>query len=102
MRQHMSDCPGLRPDNPRLMRFAVALTAGLLALTGTAEAAGPTLDPDGTTAAVYDYTQAVRERAFIPQPGIDRTATGSTTRSRWTSSGPTVPARSPPSWVPAR
>src|SRR4051794_23077106 len=76
MRQHMSDCPGLRPDNPRLMRFAVALTAGLLALTGTAEAAGPTLDPDGTTAAVYDYTQAVRERAFIPQPGIDQDRNG--------------------------
>src|ERR1044072_6015487 len=30
----------------------------------------------GRTSAVYDYTQAVRERVFIPQPGIDQDRNG--------------------------
>jgi X-Pro dipeptidyl-peptidase len=49
------------------MRFAVALTALLLALPATAQAAGPTLGADGETAATYDYASAIRERVFIPQ-----------------------------------
>src|SRR4051812_40709501 len=60
-----------RPDNPRPMRFAVALTALLLALPATAQAAGPTLGADGETAATYDYASAIRERVFIPQTGGD-------------------------------
>ena len=41
---------------------------------GTARAADPgvTIGEDGKTAPVFDYTQAVRERVFIPQPGVDQ------------------------------
>jgi X-Pro dipeptidyl-peptidase len=52
------------------MRFAVALTAALLALTGTAQAAGPPLGADGETAPAYDYASAIRERLFVPT-GVD-------------------------------
>src|SRR3954453_20158278 len=60
------------------MRFVRGLAAGAFALAalslGGAEVAqaqwGPVLE-NGKTKAVYDYTQAVRERVFIPQPGID-------------------------------
>ncbi len=49
-----------------------ALTlAALLLSGGVAQAQGPVLE-DGKTKAVYDYTNAVRERVFIPQPGIDQ------------------------------
>ena len=47
---------------------------------------------DGKTAPVYDYTQAVRERVFIPQPG-DRPGRQ---RRRWTSSRPTSSGRRSP------
>jgi X-Pro dipeptidyl-peptidase len=56
------------------MRFAVALTAALLALTGTAQAAGPPLGADGETAPTYDYASAVRERVSIPQTNGDHIA----------------------------
>ncbi|HEX6025745.1 MAG TPA: CocE/NonD family hydrolase, partial [Solirubrobacter sp.] len=49
---------------------ALALAALLLG-GGVAKAQGPVLE-NGKTKAVYDYTQAVRERVFIPQPGIDQ------------------------------
>src|SRR3954468_15900311 len=57
------------------MRFAVALTAALLALTGTAQAAGPSLGADGETAAAYDYGSAIRERVFV-QTGVDQDGVG--------------------------
>ena len=57
---------------------AGALTlAALLLGAGVAQAQGPVLE-DGKTKAVYDYTKAIRERVFIPQPGSTRTATGAT------------------------
>src|SRR5262245_44314232 len=55
---------------------AGALTLAALALTaGAAQAQGPVLE-NGKTKAVYDYTKAIRERVFIPQPGIDQDANG--------------------------
>ena len=38
--------------------------------------AAPTLGDDGTTAAVFSYQDAVRQRVFIPQPGIDQDLDG--------------------------
>ena len=62
------------------MRSGVrGLAAGALALVtlaagaGVAQAQGPVLE-NGKTKAVYDYKTAVRERVFIPQPGIDQDA----------------------------
>src|SRR3954468_10097096 len=61
---------------------ARGLAAGALALVSlavggatAAHAQGPVLE-DGKTKAVYDYTKAVRERVFIPQPGIDQDGNG--------------------------
>src|SRR3954454_22735001 len=55
---------------------AGALTLATLTLgAGAAQAQGPVLE-NGKTKAVYDYTKAVRERVFIPQPGIDQDANG--------------------------
>ena len=53
----------------------VLTLAGLLLGAGVAQAQGPVLE-DGKTKAVYDYTKAVRERVFIPQPGIDQDGNG--------------------------
>ena len=53
----------------------VLTLAALLLGGGVAQAQGPVLE-DGKTKAVYDYTQAVRERVFIPQPGIDQDGNG--------------------------
>jgi X-Pro dipeptidyl-peptidase len=55
---------------------AVALAA--FGFAGTAQAAGPgvKLGADGKTAPVFDYTQAIRERVFIPQPGVDQDGNG--------------------------
>src|SRR5688572_23873432 len=60
----------------RMLVGAVALT--VLGVAGTAQAADPavTTGADGKTAAVFDYTQAVRERVFIPQPGVDQDDNG--------------------------
>ena len=64
-----------------------ALTlAALLLGGGVAQAQGPVLE-DGKTKAVYDYTKAIRERVFIPQPGIDQDGRTATTSSRSTSCG---------------
>src|SRR3954463_2687140 len=55
---------------------AGALTLAALTLgSGVAQAQGPVLE-NGKTKAVYDYKQAVRERVFIPQPGIDQDHNG--------------------------
>jgi X-Pro dipeptidyl-peptidase len=55
---------------------AVALVT--LAMGATAQAAEPaiTIGADGKTAPVFDYTQAIRERVFIPQPGVDQDSNG--------------------------
>jgi len=50
---------------------ASMLALAMLALgAGAAQAQAPVLE-NGKTKAVYDYTKAIRERVFIPQPGID-------------------------------
>ncbi len=55
-----------------------AMALAVLGLAGTARAADPvvTIGADGKTAPVFDYTQAVRERVYIPQPGVDQDANG--------------------------
>jgi X-Pro dipeptidyl-peptidase len=60
----------------RMAATAVALVAVFMG--GTAQAADPsvTIGADGRTAPVFDYQQAVRERVFIPQPGIDQDRDG--------------------------
>ena len=60
----------------RIVIGAVALA--VLGIAGTARAADPvvTIGADGKTAPVFDYTQAIRERVFIPQPGTDQDANG--------------------------
>jgi X-Pro dipeptidyl-peptidase len=52
------------------------LVLATLGFGGTAQAAEVTIGSDGTTAAVFDYTQAIRERVFIPQPGVDQDGNG--------------------------
>jgi X-Pro dipeptidyl-peptidase len=57
---------------------AGALALAALAISGGSAAqaqTGPVLE-NGKTKAVYDYKAAVRERVFIPQPGIDQDANG--------------------------
>ena len=60
----------------RVVTGAVALA--VVGFAGPARAADPgvTIGEDGRTAPVFDYTQAVRERVFIPQPGTDQDANG--------------------------
>jgi X-Pro dipeptidyl-peptidase len=60
----------------RIVISAVALA--VLGFAGTASAADPavTIGADGKTTPVFDYTQAVRERVFIPQPGVDQDGNG--------------------------
>jgi X-Pro dipeptidyl-peptidase len=60
-------------------RIAVGVVAlAVLGFAGPAGAAEPavTIGADGKTAPVFDYTQAVRERVFIPQPGTDQDGNG--------------------------
>src|SRR3954451_830954 len=60
---------------------ARGLAAGALALAtlaigaGAAQAQAPVLE-NGKTKAVYSYKNAIRERVFIPQPGIDQDHNG--------------------------
>jgi X-Pro dipeptidyl-peptidase len=55
---------------------ALAVTALALGTGGVAQAqTGPVLD-GGKTKAVYNYKTAVRQRVFIPQPGIDADRNG--------------------------
>jgi X-Pro dipeptidyl-peptidase len=65
------------------MRLATRLALGAVALAtvgigGTAQAAEPTITigPDGRSAPVFDYQEAIRERVYIPQPGIDQDRDG--------------------------
>jgi X-Pro dipeptidyl-peptidase len=52
------------------------LALATLGFGGTAQAAEVTIGSDGRTAPVFDYTQAIRERVFIPQPGVDQDGNG--------------------------
>ncbi|HEX5621215.1 MAG TPA: CocE/NonD family hydrolase [Solirubrobacteraceae bacterium] len=56
----------------------IATTLALLALAGSAQAADPaiTIGPDGRTAATFSYTDAIRQRVFIPVPGVDQDRDG--------------------------
>ncbi|WP_053227306.1 CocE/NonD family hydrolase [Solirubrobacter soli] len=55
---------------------ALALAALAMGGGGVAQAqTGPVLE-NGKTKAVYDYRAAIRERVFIPQPGIDADRSG--------------------------
>ena len=51
-----------------------AVAAGLGA--GAAHGAAITFGGDGQTAPVFDYNSSIRERVFIPQPGIDQDGDG--------------------------
>jgi X-Pro dipeptidyl-peptidase len=57
-----------------------AIVAGLVVLGATAGSAlaAPviTIGADGTTAPVFDYDAAIRQRVFITQPGIDQDGNG--------------------------
>lgn len=56
-----------------------ALLASLLLAVlapSSAAAASYVLGPDGTTDATYSYAAAIRERVYIPQPGIDQDGNG--------------------------
>ena len=61
----------------------IAATLALLAPTGSAQAADPALviGPDGTTAAAFSYTDAIRQRVFIPVPGVDQDRDGTDDRT---------------------
>ncbi len=63
-----------------MRKLAGLIAAGGLALfglAGTANAAsGITIGADGKSAPVFDYAQAIRERVYIPQPGVDQDANG--------------------------
>src|ERR1700754_2149374 len=57
---------------------AGALTLATLALSGgvaNAQGGGPVLE-NGKTKSVYNYKAAIRERVYIPQPGIDQDRNG--------------------------
>jgi len=56
----------------------IAATLALLTLAGSAQAADPAIviGSDGTTAAAFSYTDAIRQRVFIPVPGVDQDRDG--------------------------
>jgi len=67
----------------RLSMLALALTASVFVLmnAGNAWAGKPkpphiVVGPDHETAAVFSYANAIRERVFIPVPGVDQDADG--------------------------
>jgi X-Pro dipeptidyl-peptidase len=63
----------------RNARLAFALVLLLLAVAPAAAHADPyTLGPDGETADVFSYSGAIRERVYIPQPGVDTDGNGVT------------------------
>src|SRR3954449_10149830 len=90
-----------------LAAAAAALTTLVLGATAgaaTAPATGIVIGADGTTAPVYSYTDAVRERVFIPVPGVDQDNDGVTdqvvadiVRPRESDAGLKVPAIIDPS-----
>jgi X-Pro dipeptidyl-peptidase len=61
----------------KIAAAAVAIVA--IGMGGTAQAADPiagALGADGKTAPNFNYKTAIRERVFIPQPGIDQDRNG--------------------------
>jgi X-Pro dipeptidyl-peptidase len=60
--------------------IALVSAAVLPTLVPTTALAAPGVDAisvvDGETAAVFDYTEAIRERVFIPVPGVDQDLDG--------------------------
>src|SRR5215472_4852022 len=91
------------------MLVVVAAAAVALLAAGRAQAAIATpphrvLGPDGETADVFRYADAIRERVFIPVPGVDQDADGlpdtmsiDIIRPAETNQGMTVPAIIDPS-----
>jgi X-Pro dipeptidyl-peptidase len=60
-----------------MRKLAGLLAAGaFFVLAGTAHGQGFTIGADGKSAPVFDYTKAIRERVYIPQPGVDQDANG--------------------------
>src|SRR5215510_12570254 len=73
------------PARRVILRLAgLAASALALAVFGvgaaTARADGPTLGADGTTAPVYSYADAIRERVFVPVANVDQDGDGKTDR----------------------
>jgi X-Pro dipeptidyl-peptidase len=62
----------------RVWAGIVAAMLALLALAGSAQAAAPeiVIGADGRTAPAFSYVEAVRERVFIPVPGVDQDRDG--------------------------
>ncbi len=58
--------------------LAIVFAVAMLGLGGTAGAAEPTIvvGADGTTAPAFSYVNAIRERVFIPVPGVDQDLDG--------------------------
>jgi X-Pro dipeptidyl-peptidase len=85
---------------------AAAAAVVVFAVSGTAQADVPqiVIGPDGTTADVFSYADAVRERVFVPIPGVDQDGDGVTdqmsvdiVRPAETNAGLKVPAIIDPS-----
>jgi X-Pro dipeptidyl-peptidase len=87
--------------------LAAATVCAIAAATGAAQAADPptiVIGADGETAPVFSYANAIRERVFIPVPGVDQDADGVTdeiaidiVRPQETNAGLKVPAIIDPS-----
>jgi X-Pro dipeptidyl-peptidase len=61
----------------RRAALAAALFCSLAAAAPASAAGPPALSiEDGVTQPVFDYEQAIRERVYIPQPGIDQDRDG--------------------------
>ena len=60
----------------RSSQMALLATLGALLVATPASATSITIGGDGETAPTFDLTQAIRERVFIPQPGIDQDGDG--------------------------
>jgi X-Pro dipeptidyl-peptidase len=63
-----------------LAASAVALAVLGIGATSARAADGPALGSDGTTAPVYSYADAIRERVFVPVANVDQDQDGITDR----------------------
>jgi X-Pro dipeptidyl-peptidase len=62
-----------------MLAVGLAATVVVLLAAGTTQAGNPphrVLGPDGETADVFSYANAIRERVFIPVPGVDSDSDG--------------------------
>ncbi len=64
------------PTMRRSSHIVLLATLGALLAAAPASATSITIGGDGETASAFDLTQAIRERVFIPQPGIDQDGDG--------------------------